>query len=69
MLVYKKDTDPDEITNDITTKWIIIKGLRKKAQKIIEDNEKTAYEIWKLLKESFTRSVERRKIELSEKIK
>jgi len=69
MLVYKKDTDPDEITNDIITKWIIIKGLRKKAQKIIEDNEKTAYEIWKLLKESFTRSVERRKIELSEKIK
>lgn len=69
MLVYEKNTDPDDITNDITTKWIIINGLGEKTQKIIEGNEKTAYEIWKLLQESFTKSIGRRKMELNEKIK
>jgi len=57
MLVYKKGTNPDDITNVITTKWIIINGLEEKTHKIIEGNEKTAYEIWKLLQESYTKSI------------
>ena len=57
MLVYKKGTNPDDITNVITTKWIIINGLEEKTHKIIEGNEKTAYEIWKLLQGSYIKSI------------
>ena len=66
--VYEKNTTINDIDNDITTKWIIINSLGEQTQSIIEGNEKSAYEIWKLLKESFTKSKEQRKIELTKKI-
>jgi len=66
--VYKKNTTINDIDNDITIKWIIINSLGEYTQSIIEGNEKSAYEIWKLLKESFTKSKEQRKIELTNKI-
>ena len=66
--VYEKNTTINDIDNDITTKWIIINSLGEYTQSIIEGNEKSAYEIWKLLKESFTKSKEQRKIELTKKI-
>ena len=66
--VYEKNTTINDIENDITTKWIIINSLGEQTQSIIEGNEKSAYEIWKLLKESFTKSKEQRKIELTKKI-
>ena len=48
--VYEKNTTINDIDNDITTKWIIINSLGEQTQSIIEGNEKSAYEIWKLLK-------------------
>ena len=48
--VYEKNTTINDIENDITTKWIIINSLGEQTQSIIEGNEKSAYEIWKLLK-------------------
>jgi len=66
--VYEKNTTINDIDNDITTKWIIINSLVEQTQSIIDGNEKLAYEIWKLLKESFTKSKEQRKIELTKKI-
>jgi len=47
---------------------IIINSLGEQTQSIIEGNEMSAYEIWKLLKESFTKSKEQRKIVLTNKI-
>ena len=47
---------------------MIINSLGKKTQKLIEGNGKTAYDIWKILQESFTKSLGRRKMELKEKL-
>jgi len=63
-LVYEKGTD----INNISTKWIIINRQGDKTQKLIDGNEKTAYEIWKILQGSFTKSSGRRKIEINNKI-
>jgi len=67
-LVYDIGTSEIDIKNDITTKWMIINSLGEKTQKLIEGNGKTAYDIWKILQESFTKSLGRRKMELKEKL-
>ena len=67
-LVYEKNTKNIDITNDITAKWIIINGLGEQTQKLINGNEKTAFQIWNIFQESFTKSKERRKIEIQNKI-
>jgi len=67
-LVYDIGTSEIDIKNDITTKWMIINSLGEKTQKLIEGNGKTAYDIWKILQESFNKSLGRRKMELKEKL-
>jgi len=67
-LVYEKNTKNIDITNDIKAKWIIINGLGEHTQKLINGNEKTAFQIWNIFQESFTKSKERRKIEIQNKI-
>ncbi|KAG4083325.1 hypothetical protein H8356DRAFT_1338556 [Neocallimastix lanati (nom. inval.)] len=39
-----------------------INDLGEQTQSIIEGNEKSAYEIWKLLKESFTKKTNKNKV-------
>jgi len=68
-LVYEKNTKNIDITNDISAKWIIINGLVEQTQKLINWNEKTTFQIWNIFfQESFTKSKERRKIEIQNKI-
>jgi len=67
-LVYDIGTNESDIKNDITAKWIIINSLGEKTQKLIEGNGKTAYDLWKILQESFTKSLARRKMELKERL-
>jgi len=67
-LVYEKNTNDIDITNDITAKWIIINGLGERTQKLINGNEKTAFQIWNIFQDSFTKSKERRKIDIQNKI-
>ena len=67
-LVYAKNTNENDINNDITTKWIILNSLGEKTQKIVKGNGKTSYQIWKLLEKSFTKSNESRKLELKKKL-
>lgn len=66
--VYEKGTTIDDITNDITAKWIIINGLGDQTQKLIDGSEKTAYQIWKIIQASFTKSNARLKIEIQQKL-
>jgi len=66
-LVYEKETNIKDITNDITAKWMIINGLGDQTQKLIEGSEKTAYQIKKILQSSFTKSPGRMKIEINQK--
>ena len=68
-LVYEKNTKNINIINDISAKWIIINGLVEQTQKLINGNEKTTSQIWNIFfQESFTKSKERRKIEIQNKI-
>jgi len=67
-LVYEKGTTITDITNDITAKWMIINGLGDNTQKLIEGSEKTAYQIWKILQASFTKSPGRLKMEINQKL-
>ncbi|ORY20967.1 hypothetical protein LY90DRAFT_516365 [Neocallimastix californiae] len=66
--VYDKDTNLLDIKNDVMVKCIIINSLGEKTRKIIEGQGKTAFQTWKILKHSFTRSPERRKLEIQNKI-
>jgi len=67
-LVYDKDTNDSDITNDTTTKWIILNSLGEKTQDIVQGGGKTAFEVWKILQSSFTKNVNTRKLELKEKL-
>jgi len=67
-LFYHKSTDPSDIKNDNITKWIIINTLGDETRKIIENNGKTAFEMWNILRASFTKSNEQIKLELKEKL-
>eukprot|EP00833_Pecoramyces_ruminatium_P007340 jgi/Orpsp1_1/1181372/evm.model.c7180000076991.1 len=67
-LYYHNTTDPTDIKNDNITKWIIINSLGDETRRIIENNGKTAFEIWNILKSSFTKSKEQLKLELKEKL-
>jgi len=49
-------------------KWIITNSLREKTKKIIEGQGKTSFQIWKILKASFTMNPERQKLEIKNKI-
>jgi len=67
-VVYPKTTDPQDIKNDNTTKWIILNTLTDETKKIIENRGKTAFEVWKILECSFTKGKEQLKSELKEKL-
>jgi len=67
-LVYDKGTSDVDIDNDITTKWIIMNSPEEESQKLIEGNEKTGFIMWNFLKGTFTKSIEKRKLGLKEKI-
>jgi len=67
-LVYDKNTSIIDINNDITTKWIILNSLGEKTQDIIQGANKTAFELWKILKRSFTKNINTRKLELKNKL-
>jgi hypothetical protein len=53
---------------DIIVKWILLNTLGEKTKRIIEDQGNTAYQIWTTLEKSFTRSLEKRKQDLKDKI-
>jgi len=67
-LVYGKNTNENDINNDITANWMIFITLGEKTQEIPKRNGKTAYQVWKLLEKSFTKSKESRKLELKKKL-
>ena len=67
-VVYHKSTDPIDIKNDNTTKWIILNTLSDETRKIIENRGKTAFEVWKILENSFTKGKEQLKLELKERL-
>jgi len=69
LFVYEKGTSIEDIENDTTTKWMIINGLDDKTLKLIEGNEKTAYDIWEILRGSFTKGPGKRKLEIENEIK
>ena len=58
-LVYEKGTSSLDIKNDIMVKWIIKNSLGEKTKRIIEGQGKTSFQIWKILKASFTMNPER----------
>jgi len=47
---------------------MIINSLGEKTQKIIQNQGKTSFEIWNLLRRSFTKGVEDRRVELKNKL-
>jgi len=67
-LVYEKGTSSLDIKNDIMVKWIIKNSLGEKTKRIIEGQGKTSFQIWKILKASFTMNPERQKLEIKNKI-
>jgi hypothetical protein len=67
-LVYYKETNLLDIKNDIIVKWILLNTLGERTKRIVEGQEKTAYQIWNTLEKSFTSSLEKRKQELKDKI-
>ncbi|ORX79352.1 hypothetical protein BCR32DRAFT_246436, partial [Anaeromyces robustus] len=67
-VAYHKSTKLPDIKNDNTTKWIILNSLNEETRKIIENRGKTAYEVWKILENSFTKGKEQLKTELKEKL-
>ena len=69
LYVYQKGTTSEDIENDNTAKWIIINSLSDKTAKLVEGDEKTSYNVWEILKASFTKRAERRKLEIEQQIK
>jgi len=67
-LVYALGTDETDINNDITTQWIIMNSLSENTQQIIEGQANTAYKIWNLLRISFTKNQQTRKLEIKRKL-
>jgi len=67
-MLYEKNTSSIDINNDITAKWIILNSLGEKTQDIVQGGSKTAFEVWNVLKRSFTKNMNTRKIELRHKL-
>ena len=67
-MLYEKITSNIDINNDITAKWIILNSLGEKTQDIVQGGNKTAFEVWNVLKRSFTKNMNIRKIELRNKL-
>jgi len=67
-LVYDKNINVIDINNDITTKWIILSSLGEKTQDIIQGSNKTAFELWRILKRIFTKNINTPKLELKNKL-
>jgi len=67
-LVYDKGTNDNDINNNITAKWMILNSLGEKTQEIVQGYGKTAHQVWKILKASFTKSEKTRKMELKNKL-
>ena len=63
-----KNTNVVDINNDITTKWIVLNSIGEKTQDIVQRSNKTAFELWKILKRSFTKNINTRKLELKNKL-
>ena len=63
-----KNTNVVDINNDITTKWIVLNSIGEKTQDIVQGSNKTAFELWKILKRSFTKNINTRKLELKTKL-
>jgi len=66
--VYDKNTNVVDIKNDIKTKWIVLNSIGEKTQDIVQRSNKTAFELWKILKRSFTKNINTRKLELKNKL-
>jgi len=67
-LAYDKTINTKDIKNDNLTKYIIMNSLGKNTRKIIESRGRTAYQAWKILENSFTKSKEQLKTELKLKL-
>jgi len=65
----RKEPPRKIIENDNSTKWIIINSISDKTAKLVEGDEKTAYNVWEILKALFTKSAGRRKLEIEQQIK
>ena len=67
-LVYDTNTCEKNIKNDILVKWIITNSLGSKTKEILKGHNKTAFQLWNFLQESFTLGEEHRKMILKNKI-
>jgi len=67
-MLYDKETSNVEINNDITAKWIILNSLGEKTQDIVQGGSKIAFEVWNVLKRSFKKNTNTRKMELRNKL-
>ena len=56
-LVYDKGTSNQDIKNDVLVMWIITNSLGNNTKKkIIQSHNKTSFQIWNILRKSFTKS-------------
>jgi len=67
-LVYELGTSEEDIKNDILVKWIITNSLGENTKRILTSHNKTTYEIWKLLNNSFAMGEEHQKMILKDKL-
>jgi len=67
-LVYDIGTNQKDIKNDIIVKWIITNSLGSKTKEILKSHNKTAFQMWKFLQDSFTLGDEHKKMQLKNKI-
>jgi len=65
---YKKSVNKQMIKNDNKAKWIISNNLDDYNKIKIDFKTKTAYEIWNLIKNTYQKSDEERKIELKKQL-
>ena len=61
-LVYAPNTTKEDI------KWIITNSLGEKTKALLKSHNKTAYQMWQFLQESFTLGVEHKKMILKQKL-
>ena len=66
-MAYDKNTNVVDINNDITTKWIVLNSIGEKTQDIVQRSNKTAFQLWRILKRYSTKNVNTRKLELKNK--
>ena len=65
--VYELGTSEKDIKNDIVVKWIITNSFGENTKRILNSHNKTAYEIWKQLNNSFKMWEEHQKMILKDK--